>query len=95
MAMVARDYPQRFALGMEHKWRVYAGGNDHVIHPGGFLDITNADVTVNSGQQSLPDMIVEYIVAADGQPTTAGRQVVPGDQLLKLGLERIGEPFSL
>ncbi|MCC6652397.1 MAG: ATP-binding protein [Candidatus Eisenbacteria bacterium] len=64
---------------------VFAGGVDHVIHPGTILQVqrlkTQRNISVDS--QMHEDLIIDYEVACDGVRATKGRLVRTGGDVLK------------
>jgi hypothetical protein len=65
-----------------------------VIHPGTTLDVTNITVdSVSESAKSLPDLVVEYEVAAEGLMACRARETVSGAVLLRIAREAIERSF--
>jgi hypothetical protein len=67
--------------------RTYAGGTDHVIHSDMMLDVTLIKRNVPESFSSLPDLRVQYYVAAEGVQPYSDEVVLPGNDLLRLARE--------
>jgi hypothetical protein len=80
--------------GSEPNWAAYAGGVDSVVHPGTTLDITLVRADVHESMSSFPDLLVEYVLAAEGVLPSIGRQTVSGVQVLQLARELMEKSFS-
>lgn len=93
------DGSRRFGLpaivqsAHDSDWHVFAGGNDHVVHPGCHLDVTLVRGKVTEYVENLEDMIVEYQLAAEGQLPIFGTVRLPGADLLSLAKEHIERSF--
>ena len=73
--------------GPEPAWRLYAGGADVVVHPGTTLDVTVISTGVAESAASLPDLVVDYELAADAFPLKKGSESLAGERLLQVAKE--------
>ena len=77
----------------EHEWQLYAGGADSVVHPGARLEVPRIKSNVPDNLKSWPDLVVDYVLAAEGIAPRAGQARVAGLSFLEIAQEAMERSF--
>jgi hypothetical protein len=74
-------------------WRYYAGGADEIVHPGTTFDVTLAELTVGESTSSVPDLLVEYELAAEGIALMSGAERIAGERVVEVANAAMEKSF--
>jgi hypothetical protein len=69
------------------KGKRYGASTEVVIHPGIIHDVTSVQVIIDAAKQKetgIPDLVVDYKIAAEGVIPVEGQKVIPGADMFKL-----------
>lgn len=85
--------PMPIQSTQDEGWRAYAGGTNHIVHPGSYLDVTFVKTKVTEHSSILEDLLVEYTVTAEGQLEISGKASLSGAELLRLAKDQIARSY--